>query len=684
MQGEELSKRIFDVINNVSENQFIYVHDMETGESTWSQEAMDYFGFPSTTLEDAEKVIGALVHPDDFPKWSKELHNAFELKTAGFYYSYRIKNARGEYEKCTGKGKVVADENGEPAIFTGSITIHKKKPEFDSITDLPKMSEFLEDIRRVKKDHRECLAMAVEIRRFQNINTLYGYNFGSKTLFEVAHYLKKQIGDKGRVYRLEGTVFGFLIRDDNVEYVKQLYATIREGCSKFMLDGCALNLELCGGALYTKNFKVTSQTVVSCLLSAVEKAKEEELYELVLFDDESHEMNYKMMELLDAVKAAIRNNCEGFYVCYQPFVSTVTGRIIGAEALIRFRSPIYGEVSPGRFVPHLESHSCFYDLSVWVLRQAIRDAKELLKEMPGFFINVNMSYSQLERESFKHEVIAILDEYAFPKDQLQLELTERCRNLDMAYLKEQLEFFRSFGIKIALDDFGTGTSTINLLCDLPITCVKIDQSFILNILNKANNKVVVDTTVQCARRLGLSVCLEGVETLAIKEFIGQYNANYHQGYFYSRPVVFEKFRELLEESWTVSKVSLIRGNPKDNYGVDNILSMMPGGFFIYANDRSEKILSVNEVLLSIYDCETLDEFLMMTGGSFRGMVHPEDYVGVSNSINKQIERSEDNMDFVKYRIITQKGIVKNVRDYGHLVYNAGDTDLYYVFLVEDF
>ena len=118
--------------------------------------------------------------------------------------------------------------------------------------------------------------------------------------------------------------------------------------------------------------------------------------------------------------------------------------------------------------------------------------------------------------------------------------------------------------------------------------------------------------------------------------------------------------------------------------MDNILSMMPGGFFTYANDRSEKLLSVNEVLLSIYDCDTLDEFLMMTGGSFRGMVHPEDYRSVTNSINKQIERSDDNMDFVKYRIITKKGIVKHVRDYGHLVCNPEDTDLYYVFLVEDF
>ena len=93
-------------------------------------------------------------------------------------------------------------------------------------------------------------------------------------------------------------------------------------------------------------------------------------------------------------------------------------------------------------------------------------------------MNVNMSYSQLERASFKTDVIRVLDEVGYPKDHLQLELTERCRNLDMDYLREQLSFFRSHGIKIALDDFGTGSSTISLLCDLPINCVKIDQMFI--------------------------------------------------------------------------------------------------------------------------------------------------------------------------------------------------------------
>ena len=683
MQGEELSKRILDVVNNVSKGQFIFVHDMRTGVSTWSQEAVDYFKFPGMSLPNVERTFGALIHPDDFPRWQQELNDVFTLKKDVFFYTFHIRNAKGEYVLCTEKGKTVLNKMGRPAIFTGSLTIHKNEIVYDSITDLPMSQQYLLDIKKSKNEKKECLAMAIEIKRFHSVNTLYGSEFGNKTLYELARFIKAKVGSFGKIYRLEGTAFGILLWGNNLTIAQNLFDQIRQGCSQFEMDGCALNLELAGGALYTKNYTVNAQTIYSCLLTTLEKAKEEEAYDLVLFDDEQHESNYRLLELLDAVKASVHNDCEGFYLCYQPFVSTITGKIIGAEALVRWRSPSFGPVSPGRFVPYLESHPCFYDLSIWVLRQAIIDATELMKLQPGFFVNVNMSYSQLERESFKTDVIKILDEYNFPKDHLQLELTERCRNLDLDYLREQLEFFRKYDIKIALDDFGTGSSTINLLCDLPITCVKIDQTFILHILDNSNNHIIVDSTVQCAKRLGLNVCLEGVENQEIKDFISQYSANYHQGYFYSKPLEFEPFKEGLFRSWENRDIKLI-GSSAENVGADSILSMMPGGFFIYTNNEEGKILSVNEMVLHIFECDTINEFVELTGGVFKGLVHPEDFSRVNKSIYDQIKESETKLDFVKYRIITKKGNIKYVHDYGHLVHSEIDEDLFYVFLVEDY
>ena len=678
-----INSEVIDIIKGVPDGHFAFVENMETGESSWNEEAVEYFGFPDYKFDNTKEIMEEITHPDDKERLLQEFREVFSKKKDAFYLSFRIRNAKGDYVPCTCKSNIIFDEDGKPSIFTGSLTVHRGEEEFDAITDLPKIQSFLSHISQTKKSNKECLLLALKLKHFTNINTLYGYDFGNKTLYEIAKMICNIIGTSGSVYRLESTSFGIVFNKSDLDELKACYAQINDVLTNYSLDGFALNIEMCGGALYTKNYEVSHRMVYSYLMSALEKAKEDDDNKLVVFDDDTHEDNQKTLAMLDMIKASIRNNCEGFYLCYQPFISTVTGKIIGAEALIRWRSPIYGEVSPGRFVPYLESHSCFYDLSIWILRRAVQDMKEIIDKFPRFFVNVNMSYSQLERPEFVHEVINIITEMEYPAKNLQLELTERCRNLDMKYLKEQLTFLREHGIKIALDDYGTGNSTINLLCELPITSVKIDQTFILNILNKGSNRVVVDSTVQCAKRLGLMVCLEGVETQEIKDFIGKYSANYHQGYFYSRPVEFSKFKSIVKETWPVNKVSLIKESPNNEFGVDSILSMMPGGFFIYADNEDEKILSVNEMLLDIFECDTVDEFIELTNGSFAGIVHPEDYEAVRKSIYEQINQSDKKMDYVRYRIITKNGKVKYVRDYGHLVHGDSDVDLFYVFVVEE-
>ena len=683
MRVMNINARIFEIISNIPEGHFVFVENIATGESNWSMEAANFFGFPKTRISNTKEVMQEIAHPEDKERLQQEFEEVFSKKKEAFYLSFRMRNAHGDYVPCTCKSNIIFDDNDNPCIFTGSITVDKSEEEYDSITDLPKLQSFLSHISQTKKERHECLLLALKLKHFNNINALYGYDFGNKTLYEIAKLIRNNIGPYGYVYRLESTSFGVIFNESDLEVMNNCYSQILNALSSYALDGFSLNIEMCGGALYTKNYEVSHRMIYSYLMSALEKAKDQDDSKLVVFDDMTHENNHKTLELLDVIKASIRSDCEGFYLCYQPFISTVTGKIIGAEALIRWRNPLYGEVSPGRFVPYLENHSCFYDLSIWILRRAMQDIKEIIKNYPRFFVNVNMSYSQLERPEFVHEVIEMTKEIGFPAKNLQLELTERCRNLNMKYLKEQLTVLREHGIKIALDDYGTGNSTINLLCELPITSVKIDQTFILNILKKGSNQVVVDSTVQCAKRLGLTVCLEGVETQEIKDFIGKYSANYHQGYFYSRPIEFNKFKDIIKEIWPVNTVSLIREDEHDELGVDSILSMMPGGFFIYTDDDSEKILSVNEMLLDIFECDSLDEFVDLTRGSFSGIVHPEDYEEVRKSIYEQINASDKKLDFIRYRIITKKGNVKHVRDYGHLVHRECDVDLFYVFIVEE-
>ena len=679
-----LNELILDTVNEVSDGKYIFIYDMKKEVVRWSKAAKEYFGLPDVYLNDFNQIWRERIHPNDLEKCKQELEDVLAQKKDSFFVLFHMKNAKGEYQLCRGKGKVLHDDDGNAVIFTGAITLCVGDISWDGVSGLQTANGFIRTISKYEEENQKYLTLVVEILNFSNVNTLYSYNFGSKVIYELATKFHDMIEGIGHVYRNEGTQFIFVVKDVDTDYIKSLYEQVRDLCARFTLDGNVLNLEIAAGMLCAEKWSREPHAVLSCLVSIVEKAKAEEIYDLIIYDDALHTKMYETTQLINTIKSAIQNDCEGFYLCYQPFVSTISGKVIGAEALIRWRSEELGTVSPFRFIPYIESHPCFYDLGLWILRQAISDAKKISEIQPNFFMNVNMSYSQLEHPGFKEEVVKILEEMDFPNRCLQLEITERCRNLDMRFLKEQLDFFKEHNIKIALDDYGTGTSTIDMLCDLPIDCVKIDQTFILNILKQSNNQVIVDTTLQCTKRLGIDVCLEGVENQEIKDFVGQYSANYHQGYYYSRPVEYDEFIKFLNQTWETERINILYGNDRGGLDVNNILSIFPGAFFIYRNDANEKIICANEELLRMFECENEEEFKELTGNSFKGIVHPDDYERVVNCINSQIANSRNNnFDSVDYRIRTKNGKVYNVHDYGHLVKNEYNEEVYYVFLAKD-
>ena len=684
MDYQRVSEKILDTINEISDGKYMYVQDLKKNTVRWSKAAQEYFGLESVYMTDRAEHWFERIHPRDLEKYRKELSDVIDLKKDSFFLLYHIRNAKGNYVLCRGKGKIIRNDEGEAIFYAGSISVCTGELIYDSLSGLQNANGFTKTINKYNDDRTPYLTMVVELDNFQEVNSLYGYNFGSKVIFELSKKFHDIMDGIGHVFRGEGTRFFFVIKSDDLEQMRELYQQIKSVCKRFVLDGNDLNLEIVGGTICSKKWSNDPQDIMSCLISIVERAKFEKIYDMLVYDDARHEELHQSMELLAAIKASIVNGCKGFYLCYQPFVSTVTGKIIGAEALIRFKNDTFGAVPPFRFISQIEAHPLFHELGLWILRQAVSDAKKVMEKQPNFFINVNMSYSQLERPEFKEEVVKILEEMDFPKNRLQLELTERCRNLDMGYLKEQLEFLKEHGIKIALDDFGTGTSAINMLCELPIDCVKIDQSFILNILNKNNNQVIVDTTLQCSRRLGLDVCLEGVENQEIKDFVGQYSANYHQGYYYSRPVEFDQFMEFIHQTWTVDRINFLYKNDKGMFDINNILSIFPGAFFIYRNDPEEKIICANEELLRMFECDDETEFKRLTNNTFRGIVHPGDYKRVTETIKRQIANSENNsFDSVTYRIVTKTGKIRKVYDYGHLVKNEHNEEVFYVFLAKE-
>ena len=218
-----------------------------------------------------------------------------------------------------------------------------------------------------------------------------------------------------------------------------------------------------------------------------------------------------------------------------------TENLKGMEALIRWKNDLYGTIPPVQFIPVLEQDSIFPELGKWILQQAMEDGKLMLKKYPDFIMNVNLSYAQLEQSNFVDTVLELLEKTKFPPHNLCLEITERCRLLDLSLLKTMFETFREHGIRIALDDFGTGFSSLGILRELPVDTVKIDREYVKNVESSSSDQNTVKFISNLADAFSAEVCVEGVETAQIRDFLKKYRVNSLQGYFYSKPIPMEQF-----------------------------------------------------------------------------------------------------------------------------------------------
>ena len=222
--------------------------------------------------------------------------------------------------------------------------------------------------------------------------------------------------------------------------------------------------------------------------------------------------------------------------------------ISGAEALLRWENDRYGLVSPDQFIPILESDPLFPELGEWIIRESILAAKHVISRFPGFIMNVNLSYTQLEKPDFVDMVIRILNELGFPPEHLCLEVTERCRLLDMELLKNKVIDLKSRGILVALDDFGTRFSSIGILKEIPINIIKIDRSIVQMIEENDIDRKIVKNIADLASIFNAKVCVEGIETEGMRDILKLYQVESFQGYYYAKPLMLEQFLEWVNSS----------------------------------------------------------------------------------------------------------------------------------------
>lgn len=547
MDKTGLESRTFSAFAETAKNQYIYLSNMSTGVSRWSKSAVEYFGMSGEYMIDAGREWAEHIHPDERQIYMDDIEAVFSGKKNYHILEYRARNKDGNYVVCTCNGIVLKGNNGEPDLFAGTITNHGIIDNVDPATNLYNIYEFMTAAKILCEEKVPALILAVGLNKFSEINNQYGYVVGNKVLQIFAAKLMSLVSGKGFVYRMDGAKFAFIIRNMGKEEGRNLYSEVqRIAEEELIVKNTHISLSVSGGAVVLENFRGAEYPIRASVMYALDQSKHDRRNELVFFENKIYNGSARALDLMSDIRQDVLNGCSGFYLCYQPLVGGTDGTIVGMEALVRWNKEPYGEVSPGEFIPFLENDTCFFELGNWILKQALTDGKLIVEQNPDFIVNVNISHTQLERNGFRDAVTEILRQTGFPPKNLCLELTERCRALDTEYLREEMNFFRTYKIKFAVDDFGTGFSSLGLIHDLAFDCLKIDRSFISNIHSSKVDQTIVQSIITMANELEMKICLEGIENLEIKDFVMKYAAKEHQGYYYSYPVRIDKFMELIK------------------------------------------------------------------------------------------------------------------------------------------
>jgi EAL domain-containing protein (putative c-di-GMP-specific phosphodiesterase class I) len=267
-------------------------------------------------------------------------------------------------------------------------------------------------------------------------------------------------------------------------------------------------------------------------------------------------MNARAVER-QSIEESLRRALERreFALHYQPKVNLKTGAIIGAEALLRWRHPTRGPVSPADFIPVAEDCGLIFPIGAWVLHEACAQARAWIEAgLPPISMAVNVSAIEFRHEKFLEGLFATLDQTGFDPRSLELELTESVLMKHAESTAKILRSLRDSGIGVAVDDFGTGYSSLSYLQKFPVDAVKIDQSFVRQISTPGEDTTIVKAVIGMARGLKLRVIAEGVETLEEVVFLRAYRCEEAQGYYFSRPVPAQQFAMLLKNGIPESAV----------------------------------------------------------------------------------------------------------------------------------
>jgi diguanylate cyclase (GGDEF)-like protein/PAS domain S-box-containing protein len=422
----------------------------------------------------------------------------------------------------------------------------------DHLTGLPnrllfsdRLSQRLADSRRY---NHVTAVMFIDLDRFKFVNDTMGHNIGDMLLREVSARLSTCLRDVDTIARMGGDEFTIILSDiHSVESVTQVARRALDAMAeKFVYDGREVYISGSMGISLYPNDGLDAETLVRNADAAMYRAKEYGGNNYQMYTQELNSVIMEKMKVETDLRKAVER--EEFLMYYQPRVDLQTSRVRGMEALIRWKHPSLGIVSPARFIPAAEETGLIIPLSDWVLRTVCAQNKAWQDSgLPCVSVAVNISARHFHHHGdLVGSVKAALDESGLDPQYLEIEVTEHVVLQDIDQAITVLNELRAMGVRISIDDFGTGYSSLTHLKTLPLNMIKIDRSFIKEITTNSDDAAIAGAVVAMAHSLNLRVIAEGVETLEQLHLLRSLECDEMQGYFVSRPVPPEDFACFLQ------------------------------------------------------------------------------------------------------------------------------------------
>jgi len=502
------------------------------------------------------KRLTDFILPEDRQKTAEEMKRKLTVGPSLFFENrYICKDSKvillswtAYYDRTEGVTYAIARDITARKIADEEI---KQLAFYDPLTQLANRRLLYERLKHgiemARRDGKQMALLVLDLDRFKTVNDRLGHLAGDELLQQVAARITAMLRDVDLVARMGGDEFTILLEDiahidDAARIAKEIIIDLGKPFKLTHSDDVRIGVSI-GITLYPQHGD-SPELLMDHADAALYQAKDQGRNCYAYFsEDITRTVRERIAQEIKLSNAIARQELRVFY---QPQIDMISGRIIGAEALVHWQEPIEGLIPPILFIPIAEETHLILEIGEWVLRETCHQGRQWLdRGLPSINLSVNVSPYQFRRSNINILVAKVLTETGFPAEQLELEITESGLMENQDKVTAILNNLRTQGIRLALDDFGTGYSSLAYLKQFPLDVLKIDKSFIDEIPHNKDDMEIAATIVAMGHTLGFKVMAEGVETPEQLAFLREHGCDSYQGFIKSRPIPAEQFAEIL-------------------------------------------------------------------------------------------------------------------------------------------